>query len=288
MKKHYISFVLVVAGFLSACAPGADNSTLDLNGNDSAIINGSKVESRSDDGSRSVVLFLPVNSIGMAIGICTATLISDHSVLTAAHCFDKSSKTIAGFKIIFADHKGIATRDSLKRDGNRDDVVIHEGFRKSKVGLLNDVAVAFFDGGIPEGFEPAEIERNQSVNHQNSTLNIYGYGKKRDSREIFAIGHGSAGDLRKAVVTLNGGYGLMQDRYAIMSKGNTQFICSGDSGSGQFVTVNGKPRVIGVTSFVTGKKDIFGHVSCTEGRSTAMKVSFFSKWIDEVHYRRDH
>lgn len=283
MKKHYTSLVIAVAALLTACAPDADYSTLEIDGNSSAIINGSKVTSRSDDGSRGVVLFLPVNSVGLAVGLCTATLISDHSVLTAAHCFDKTSKTIAGFKIIFADHKGIATRDSLKREGRKEDVIIHQGYRKTKVGLLNDVAVAFFDGGIPDGFEPVEIERDRNVNYQNSTLNIYGYGKKRDSREIFAIGVGSAGDLRKAVVTLNGAYGLMQDRYQIMSKGNTQFICSGDSGSGQFVTVNGKPRVVGITSSVSGKKDIFGHVSCTEGRSTAMKVAFFANWIDEAH-----
>jgi tryptase len=283
MNKHYAFLTMAAVCLLTACGPGADTSSLDLNGDNSAIINGTKVSTRTNDGSRGVVLFLPVNGIGMATGICTATLLSDHSVLTAAHCFDKKSKVLSGFKIIFANNKGISTRDSLKREGTRDDVVVHNEFRVTKVGLLNDLAIAFFDGGIPEGFEPIDIERDQNKNYNNSFITAYGYGKNRDSGEIFSVGFGSAGDLYKATIKVNGAYGTMQDRYAILSKGNSQFICSGDSGGGQFINVNGKPRLIGVTSSVTGKKDMFGHVSCTEGRSTAMKVSYYAKWIDEVH-----
>ncbi|MEK2687663.1 S1 family peptidase [Bdellovibrio sp. GT3] len=281
MKKHLVLIVLTMTCLISACGPDANLSNLDLNANDTAIINGTKVSTRTGDGSRGVVLFLPVNSIGMATSICTATLLSDHSVLTAAHCYDKKNPTLAGFKVIFANNKGIATRESLKREGTH--VVTHKEYRKTKIGLLNDIAVAFFDGGIPEGFEPVDIERDMNVNYQNRFLNVYGYGKNRDSREIMSVGFGSAGDLYKAVIKLNGAYGLMQDRYNILSKGNTQFICSGDSGGGQFITVNGKPRLVGVTSSVTGVKDFLGHVSCTEGRSTAMKVAYYAKWIDEVH-----
>ncbi|WP_413294312.1 S1 family peptidase [Bdellovibrio sp. HCB185ZH] len=289
MKKHFDFLILAMATALAitttltACGPGSEDSSLSLNANDSSgVINGTKVTARRDDGSRGVVLFQPVNSIGMATGICTATLLSDHSFLTAAHCFDKKkTPSLSRFKIIFANEKGLFTDREHQRSGSQ--IVIHPQFRKTKVGLLNDVAVGFFEGGIPAGFEPIEIERDQNKNYQNQFLNIFGYGKTKDSAEIFAIGYGSAGELRKAVVKLNGAYGLMQDRYAILSNGNTQFICSGDSGSGQFVNVNGVPRLIGVTSSVTGIKKFAGHVSCTQGRSTAMKVSYFAKWIDEVH-----
>ncbi|UYL08462.1 trypsin-like serine protease [Bdellovibrio sp. SKB1291214] len=283
MKKHYRFLIMATALLFTACGPGADTASLNLNDDSSAIINGTKVSTRAKDGSRGVVLFLPVNGLGMAMGICTATLLTDHSVLTAAHCYDKHSKTLAGFKIIFANNKGISTRSFLKREGTHEDVVIHPGFRDTKVGLLNDLAIAFFDGGVPAGFEPIEFERDQSKNYNNSFVTAFGYGKNKDSGEVFAVGFGSAGDLYKAIIKVNGAYGLMQDRYAILSKGNTQFICGGDSGGGQFINVNGKPRLIGVTSSVRGQEDIFGHVSCTEGRSTAMKVSYFASWIDEVH-----
>ncbi|QDK45164.1 hypothetical protein DOM22_08340 [Bdellovibrio sp. ZAP7] len=277
-----LSLVTSIAITLSACGPGSSDSTVSLNDDSSGVINGTKVTARRDDGSRGVVLFLPVNSLGMTVGICTATLISDHSFLTAAHCFDKKkSPTLSRFKIVFANEKGLFNTREHTRNGSK--IVVHPEFRYSKVGILNDMAIGFFAGGIPTGFEPIEIERDQNKNYQNHFLNIYGYGKTKDSAEIFAIGYGSAGDLHKAVVKVNGGYGLMQDRYAILSNGNTQFICSGDSGSGQFINVNGVPRLIGVTSFVTGEKKFAGHVTCTKGRSTAMKVSYFAKWIDEVH-----
>ncbi|WP_413578002.1 S1 family peptidase [Bdellovibrio sp. HCB290] len=281
MKTRFVFLIMIAACVLSACGPGSENTPLDLYNDESAIINGKKVTTRTGDGSRSVVLFLPVNSIGMATGICTATLLSDHSVLTAAHCYDKKSPTLAGFKIIFANNKGIATRDALKREGTY--VVTHKDFRKTKIGLLNDLAIAFFEGGIPDGFEPVEIERDQKVNYQNNFLNVYGYGKNKDSREALSMGFGSAGDLYKAVIKLNGAYGLVPDRYVMRSKGNSQFVCSGDSGGGQFITINGKPRLIGVTSSVTGTKDFLGHVSCTNGSSTAMKVAYYAKWIDQVH-----
>jgi tryptase len=285
MKKTSVFKCLVMAAALtlSACGPGSEDSDLTLTGDAAAgIINGTKVTSRSEDGSRGVVLFLPVNSVGMTVGICTATLLSDHSFLTAAHCFDKKKiPTLSRFKIVFANEKGIINGRDHTRDGSQ--LVIHREFRYTKVGILNDLAIGFFDGGIPAGFKPIEIERDQNANYQNQFLSIYGYGKTKDSREMFAIGYGSAGELHKAVVKVNGGYGIMQDRYAILSNGNTQFICGGDSGSGQFINVNGVPRLIGVTSFVTGEKKFAGHVTCTKGRSTAMKVSYFAKWIDEVH-----
>lgn len=283
MNKHYVFLTLAFTGLLAACGPGADTSTLDLNTDNSSIINGTKISSRANDGGRSVVLFLPVNSLGMATGICTATLISDHSVLTAAHCYKKQSKTLTGFKIIFANNKGISTRDSLKREGTHSDVVVHPQFRETKIGLLNDLAIAFFDGGIPTGFEPVEIERDQNANYGRRLINAYGYGKNRDSSEPFAVGFGSAGDLYRAVLKVSSGYSAMADRYNILGFENTQYVCSGDSGGGQFITVNNKPRLIGVTSGVRGKQDIFGHVSCTGLQSTAMKVSYFSTWIDEVH-----
>lgn len=280
MKLHLSSMLMAVLT-LSACAPVNDYGRIDetITTDSQGIINGERVKERDTKASRSVVLFEALNSSGSVVSICTATLISNRSVLTAAHCLDKNKNpSLTGFRLAFTSSRTALGSTGEKRTGVK--FVAHKDFKVTKVALTSDIAIGFFTGGIPEGYTISDYEKDPQADHKSKTVTVYGYGKTKEHGRGIIVG--GAGKLHRTQLKIGTNFFAMPDQYEIFEKDNSSFICSGDSGGPQFLSENGIVKVIGVNSAVHGDKTWTGDIEC-KTKSTATKVGYFSPWIAEQH-----
>lgn len=274
MKTHRLLTLPLLLCTLAACSPDIQSHGNILEGR-TAIIGGEAVNERLTEASRSVVVIEMVNSSGSPFGFCTATLIGTNTVLTAGHCFDKKRMpALAGFNVLFT-NKYVFFQHYPQRKGLRH--LIHTDYNSSG-DYDHDLAVASFEGSLPEGYKPVAIDTDKDTDHSGGTVYVYGYGRAKDytgrpTQDMLA----EIGQLHRGVMKIDEQFNRFADRYWT-TKEVPVFICQGDSGGPQFYHENGVLKVMGVNSAVYGPRLPNGRSSC-KGIAQATKVAPFAPWI---------
>ncbi|UXR65191.1 trypsin-like serine protease [Bdellovibrio bacteriovorus] len=275
------SFSLSLVLGATACSPRSfsqNGSTTEELSFD--IIGGTPIHERTSQAARSVVLLDIKNRFGQSLGFCTATLIGPQTILSAAHCFDESRvKGFDHFDVRFTNNYDIS--NSLSRKGLK---FQRHGTYNSTQKYDHDIAVATFEGGIPEGYGPVTVDADTKANYAGQTVYVYGYGRSQDyTGRPNENSWASIGQLHKGVMQIESTYNRFADRYWLNSA-VPSFICQGDSGGPQFYHENGVLKVIGVNSAILGKKLPNGFSSC-KGIGQATKVAPFAGWIAKTRMK---
>lgn len=257
---------------LSACAPN-QNSDSGMKLNDSSGIIGG-VNSRGDEPyAKHVVALMNIK----AKRLCTATILSEQILLTAAHCVEHSHPTDQ--RVIFGpatDAPGIVMRkveDFLQSP-------IYP-IRGKMITNSGDIAIVKFSGGLPPGYAPVRILADSTVLKDGTTVMLAGYGVNssflvRDSQTGRAmVAHDGSGALRAATSTILKTNFTVSELLIDSSKGTG--VCHGDSGGPAFAAINGELVLIGVTNHGIGDPADTCMVS-----AAFASTAFYAQWIAQT------
>lgn len=197
-----------------------------------------------DPGHPSVGLLLVPTASGK-MGQCTATLVGERTVLTAAHCLTFHGTYL--FQLDRAQHL-------VQR------VVPHPGYdwELPEIPPDHDIGLALLETA------PAEKPSAVSIDppRPGSAIVLVGFG-------VTAEGAGDGGIKRRADNVIEQ---VQPARFGVVGSGNgVGNLCHGDSGGPAFVVARGQELVAGVTSAAEG--------GCGTSRSWETRVDAYLDWI---------
>jgi secreted trypsin-like serine protease len=246
---------------LAACAPST-GSLKSADGLNVGIIGG-KEATGTEDFAKTVVLLYD-KEIG---SICTASILSDKVLLTAAHCVVSQPTSLY---VVFGTN--IEATDIIVRRVVTATVTPVWTKRASQELNNGDMAMVGFIGGLPEGYKTAELLSDVSQLEDGVKVTLAGYGT---SDGVKGTG---AGKLRYVDTTIQTvGY---TESEILMEQSKGFGACHGDSGGPAYVEIDGKRLVIGVTS--RGVNDPDNHCGVS---SAYTSVPFYADWIKETAER---
>ncbi len=209
-------------------------------------------------------------------GLCTASILSDSILVTAAHCVENDASKIA---VLFG-------RDLNARQFEVRRVLAHRvsplwPYRQNQFQNNGDIAVVRFTGGLPAGYAPIQMLENSKLLIENSNLLLAGFGAAK-----VVIGtdpltgkpvsdHIESGTLRFVTTTLKSITFSVSELVIENSKGKG--ACHGDSGGPAYSVINGKLTLVGVTS--RGMNDPMDRCN---GDAVYTSVAYYAKWIAQT------
>lgn len=207
------------------------------------IIGGVKV-SPADPIAASTVMIVGQTTNNGTTGeyICSASIIAQDLIVTAAHCVaeDPANPTDpAKIFVVFSTHLPASASDpSVHRISG---YLVHSGWSAAiQQPDAHDVAVIRFEGGLPAGYQPAQLLGTQNLS-AGETVTLAGYGIST----IRDTDGSTAGTLRQVNVRIAQFYGQTE---VAVDETHGKGSCNGDSGGPAFVSNGGELLLWGVTS----------------------------------------
>ncbi len=264
--KKFLVFLLVLLSFSCiSCTKDDDNNN--SGGDDNNVTHNSACEelgisknfkiiggTTCSTAKSPIVEILVTNSTGT--GICSGTIISSNTVLTAAHCFEDnvtSIKVIAGGKTY--DATGYAVHSQYLKNPSPSSTAIYD---RNDLGLVQ-IGSAF-------GITPIPVITSRSPSVGESLM-VAGYGQDES---------GTTEVLKATYMTVSE---VFTSGFVLPYDTTHTNVCFGDSGGPAFGYVNGVLGVFGVTSSGTvtncleGDKTFFPKISFSENTSFVVNNS---------------
>jgi secreted trypsin-like serine protease len=222
MKTVYLS--LMCSALLFGCGEGA---VVEADGETSADIIGGK----ADAGDPAVVALFAHPANQTSGSLCTATFISQRTLLTAAHCVDPA---VVGannvFDVIFGSNINAKGATSVRAASTKFD----PAFDINQLQNGHDVAVVQL--AKPVNVTPIAFNTNRNLNTK-LPVTLVGFGVNSHDN----TGAGVKRTVQTNIVGLN--------NLLVQIGSSNQQTCHGDSGGPAMQVINGKQTIIGVTSF---------------------------------------
>lgn len=216
-----------------------------------------------EDFSQSIVALYNIKSSGL----CTASIVSDSLLVTAAHCVDGTPdqlRIIFGTNITKDGPKPIAVKaaDSFKTSPIWP-------FRNNEDKNSGDIALVKFSGGLPPGFKPAQLLKDRSQLRNGAPVLLAGYGITD------GVSHAGAGVLRSVQITIEDAN--YSESEVLVAQHDKRGACHGDSGGPAYVRVDGQLYLWGVTN--RGVND--PNNDCTSSAAYA-DILFYQNWLQKT------
>ena len=194
---------------------------------------------------------------------CSATLVADGAILTAAHCAEAAEIYAETYDIGFVVGPSIY---EIEDYALVDRFTVHPDYHFDDSGVEADVAVGFLEGSV----DAAPINMlGSGSDWTDATLTVVGYGLTSD-------GASDAGTKRTAdmpVWFLDQGIVYALDE----SDPDSPNACSGDSGGAALRETADGLVLAGVVSFVFSWHDAAS--ACVGGGMGAMRVDEYGDWV---------
>jgi len=184
--------------------------------------------------------------------LCSGTIISENAILTAAHC--QSSFGMINFGIGEKERKVTA-------------MAVHEDYDEAEK-RSPDIAVIFFEGGLPKGFEPMEMATDGDISEEFLEVSVAGFGQD-GSRGSGVLKH-----FKSIATSEFSDVGLL-----LVQNNASGSACFGDSGGTTYIIDNGEALLVGVNNTI-GPEFEEG-AFCKTQFLFAAYVPFYQDWISE-------
>lgn len=258
--KLFISSIALLAA--AACSqnpgvsPDASISTSDLG---TGIIGGQDANGNEDFSKSIVALYNREQG-----SLCTATILSDSILVSAAHCVDGPASSLV---VVFGN--SLEGGNLVVRQVDAYQTSPLWAVRQNEDFNTGDISIVKFSGGLAPGYRAAQVLRDETALQNGGSVLLSGYGLSNGSAKT------GSGVLRYVEVTI--GNNAFSESEVLMDQRQGKGACHGDSGGPAFVKVNGRWMLFGVTS--RGVND----PGDTCGVSAAYtKVPYYASWIQKT------
>ena len=255
MFKSYVAF-LVFSGGIAASVVGCGRDTSTSTGFETegvGVVKGKSV-TKTENLAKSVVALVAQREDGQAL--CTGTILSEDTILTAAHCMDENPERML---VVFNRTIKKVPKDLIR---NVTAFVQNPLWKKPSAKGRGDLALVHFDGGLPAGYKPVTIGDATLPLTPGTEVLMMGYGVNQ------AETHKGAGVLRETKSSII----EQESATELVTDGTKSSVCFGDSGGPAFAEdADGNEVQWGVTS--SGKNE-----ACNEA-SVHTNVIAYAKWI---------
>lgn len=263
-----LSWAFSAAAVLSACGQSPQTLSNGAVGIDTAIVGG-----KDADGTEVFAKHI-VGLYDAKVGaICTASILSETILVTAAHCVDSEASAL---RVVFG--TDFNSKDIIVQPVDAYQISPIYAFRQGQEFNTGDIALVKFSGGLPTGYTPVHFLTDATQLKTNMDVVLAGFGastvvQKADPKTGAVVAdHQNAGKLRYVTTTMKNAQYSKSEFLTEASKGKG--ACHGDSGGPAYVEINGELVLTGVTSRTVGDEQDMCNVS-----AAYTSIPFYATWI---------